>query len=111
MFFIAQKAIDQDMLRYWTAGESHGKALLALIDGFPAGLDIDTAMINIELRLRQGGYGRGGRQKLETDEVEVLTGIWQGKSIGSPITSDKIRLITRPAPTRSTKPPPFNRSI
>ncbi len=74
------------MLRYWTAGESHGKTLLALIDGFPAGLDIDTAMINTELRLRQGGYGRGGRQKLETDEVEVLTGIWQGKSIGSPIT-------------------------
>ncbi len=74
------------MLRYWTAGESHGKALLALVDGFPAGMDIDTAMINTELRLRQGGYGRGGRQKLETDEVEVLTGIWQGKSIGSPIT-------------------------
>jgi chorismate synthase len=74
------------MLRYWTAGESHGKTLLALIDGFPAGLEIDTAMINTELRLRQGGYGRGGRQKLETDEVEVLTGIWQGKSIGSPIT-------------------------
>lgn len=74
------------MLRYWTAGESHGKTLLALIDGFPAGMEIDTAMINTELRLRQGGYGRGGRQKLETDEVEVLTGIWQGKSIGSPIT-------------------------
>ncbi len=73
------------MLRYWTAGESHGKALIALVDGFPAGLDIDTAMINHELRLRQGGYGRGGRQKLETDEVDVLTGIWQGKSIGSPI--------------------------
>ncbi len=73
------------MLRYWTAGESHGKTLLALIDGFPAGMDIDTAMINAELRLRQGGYGRGGRQKLETDEVEVLTGIWQGKSLGSPI--------------------------
>ncbi len=74
------------MLRYWTAGESHGKTLLALIDGFPAGLDIDTDMIDVELRLRQGGYGRGGRQKLETDQVEVLTGIWQGKSIGSPIT-------------------------
>lgn len=74
------------MLRYWTAGESHGKALIALVDGFPAGLDIDTAMINHELRLRQGGYGRGGRQKLETDEVDILTGIWQGKSIGSPIT-------------------------
>ena len=74
------------MLRYWTAGESHGKTLLALIDGFPAGLDIDLDMIDVELRLRQGGYGRGGRQKLETDQVEVLTGIWQGKSIGSPIT-------------------------
>ncbi len=73
------------MLRYWTAGESHGKALLALIDGFPAGMDIDTTMINRDLKLRQGGYGRGGRQKLETDEVDVLTGIWQGKSIGSPI--------------------------
>ncbi len=50
------------MLRYWTAGESHGKALLAMLDGFPAGLNVDTAMIDNELRLRQGGYGRGGRQ-------------------------------------------------
>ena len=52
------------MLRYWTAGESHGKALLALIDGFPAGMSIDTDHIDRELQLRQGGYGRGGRQKL-----------------------------------------------
>jgi chorismate synthase len=74
------------MLRYWTAGESHGKALLAMIDGFPAGLAIDTAMIDAELRLRQGGYGRGGRQKLETDQVDILTGVWQGLSLGSPIT-------------------------
>lgn len=73
------------MLRYWTAGESHGKALLALIDGFPAGLSVDTAMIDNELRLRQGGYGRGGRQKLETDQVEILTGTWQGITLGSPI--------------------------
>lgn len=73
------------MLRYWTAGESHGKALLAMIDGFPAGLTVDTAMIDNELRLRQGGYGRGGRQKLETDQVEILTGIWQGVTLGSPI--------------------------
>jgi chorismate synthase len=73
------------MLRYWTAGESHGKTLIALIDGFPAGMDIDTAMIDTELRLRQGGYGRGGRQKLETDQVDILTGIWQGKTLGSPI--------------------------
>jgi len=74
------------MLRYWTAGESHGRALIALIDGFPAGLDIDYGMVNIELKRRQGGYGRGGRQKLETDELEILTGIWQGKTLGSPLT-------------------------
>jgi len=73
------------MLRYWTAGESHGKALLALIDGFPAGLTIDSDMINHELRLRQGGYGRGGRQKLEQDTVDILTGVWQSTSLGSPI--------------------------
>lgn len=73
------------MLRYWTAGESHGKALLALVDGFPAGLLIDEAAINVELVRRQGGYGRGNRQKLEVDNVDVLTGVWQGKTIGSPI--------------------------
>src|SRR5580704_2838993 len=74
------------MLRLLTAGESHGKTLLAVIDGFPAGLGIDTARIDRELERRQGGYGRGGRQKLETDTVEVLTGIWQGATLGSPIT-------------------------
>jgi len=73
------------MLRYWTAGESHGKALLALVDGFPAGLEIDEAAINVELVRRQGGYGRGKRQQLETDAVDVLTGVWQGKTLGSPI--------------------------
>lgn len=74
------------MLRYWTAGESHGKALLALVDGFPAGLGIDTDEIDAELRRRQGGYGRGGRQRIETDHVDVLTGVWHGQTIGSPIT-------------------------
>ncbi len=74
------------MLRYWTAGESHGKALIALVDGFPAGMEIDLEMINVELQRRQGGYGRGGRQKLETDTVEFLTGTWQGKTLGSPLT-------------------------
>ncbi len=74
------------MLRYWTAGESHGRTLLALIDGFPAGLEIDYDMVNVELARRQGGYGRGGRQKLETDKLEVLTGIWQGRTLGSPLT-------------------------
>jgi len=74
------------MLRYWTAGESHGKTLIALIDGFPAGLAIDEDFINRELKLRQGGYGRGGRQKLEQDNVDILTGVWQSTTLGSPIT-------------------------
>lgn len=74
------------MLRYWTAGESHGRTLLALVDGFPAGLQIDYDQVNVELARRQGGYGRGGRQKLETDKLEVLTGIWQGRTLGSPLT-------------------------
>jgi chorismate synthase len=73
------------MLRYWTAGESHGKTMLALVDGFPAGVKIDTDPIDVELKRRQGGYGRGGRQRIETDRVEVLTGIWRGESLGSPI--------------------------
>ncbi len=73
------------MLRYWTAGESHGKTLVALIDGFPAGVPLETASIDVELRRRQGGYGRGGRQRIETDTVELLTGIWKGTSLGSPI--------------------------
>jgi len=72
-------------LRYWTAGESHGKTLLALVDGFPAGVTIDPAPIDVELRRRQGGYGRGGRQRIETDTVEVLTGIWHMTTLGSPI--------------------------
>jgi chorismate synthase len=73
------------MLRYWTAGESHGKALLALVDGFPAGVSIETDSIDFELRRRQGGYGRGGRQRIETDKVEIKSGLWQGRSLGSPI--------------------------
>lgn len=73
------------MLRYWTAGESHGKALLALVDGFPAGVSIETDSIDAELRRRQGGYGRGGRQRIETDRVEIRSGVWQGQSLGSPI--------------------------
>jgi len=73
------------MLRYYTAGESHGKALVAWVDGFPAGVELHEEGINAELRRRQGGYGRGGRQLLETDRVDILSGIWQGRSIGSPI--------------------------
>lgn len=73
------------MLHYWTAGESHGRALVAIVDGFPAGIPIQAELIDVELRRRQGGYGRGGRQRIETDHIEILSGIWQGTSIGSPI--------------------------
>ena len=73
------------MLRYWTAGESHGPALLALVDGFPAGLAVDSAAIDAELVRRQGGYGRGGRQRIETDSVRFLSGLWRGTTLGSPL--------------------------
>jgi len=73
------------MLRLLTAGESHGKAIVALVDGFPAGVSIDTAPIDAELRRRQGGYGRGGRQRIETDTVEIKSGVWQNVTLGSPI--------------------------
>ncbi len=78
------------MLRYWTAGESHGKTLLALVDGFPAGVTIDTEAIDYDLKRRQGGYGRGGRQRIETDTVDVRTGIWKGVTLGSPIALEVI---------------------
>ena len=73
------------MLRYWTAGESHGPALLALVDGFPAGLAVDLPAIDAELVRRQGGYGRGGRQRIETDSVRFLSGLWRGTTLGSPL--------------------------
>ena len=73
------------MLRYSTAGESHGKTLLALVEGFPSGMPVDTDLIDAELQRRQGGYGRGGRQRIETDRVDVRSGIWKGMTIGSPI--------------------------
>jgi chorismate synthase len=73
------------MLRYWTAGESHGKTLLAIVDGFPAGVTVDTDLIDRELKRRQGGYGRGGRQRIETDRVEVMTGVWNNVTLGSPV--------------------------
>jgi chorismate synthase len=73
-------------MNYKTAGESHGQGILALVEDFPAGIVINQESINAELQRRQGGYGRGGRQKLEQDTVEILTGIWRGKSTGAPIT-------------------------
>lgn len=72
-------------LTYRTAGESHGPAISALVEGLPAGVPVDTDFINAELRRRQGGYGRGGRQKIETDTVQVMSGVRHGKTIGSPI--------------------------
>lgn len=71
--------------RFTTAGESHGKALVAIIEGLPSGLEIDIKQINLELWRRQQGYGRGGRMKIEQDEIEILSGVRHGKTLGSPI--------------------------
>jgi len=73
------------MLRYMTAGESHGPALVAILEGMPSNLPVTAADINTELRRRMGGYGRGGRMKIEQDEVQILGGIRHGKTLGSPI--------------------------
>ncbi len=73
------------MLRFQTAGESHGQGLLALLEGLPAGLRIDFDYVNRELKRRQGGYGRGGRMKIETDTAQFLSGIRHGQTIGSPV--------------------------
>ena len=73
------------MLRYFTAGESHGEALVAFLSGVPAGLPVDQAFIDRELWRRQQGYGRGGRMKIERDTAHILSGIRHGKTIGSPI--------------------------
>jgi chorismate synthase len=72
-------------LTYRTAGESHGKGMLAVVEGMPAGVQIDTALIDGELHRRQGGYGRGGRQKIEVDRCEFLSGVRMGRTIASPI--------------------------
>jgi chorismate synthase len=74
------------MLRFFTAGESHGPELAAMVEGFPAGFDIDVAKINADLARRQKGYGRGSRMAIERDEVRVVSGIRFGRSMGSPIT-------------------------
>ncbi len=74
------------LLRLTTAGESHGKALVAIIEGLPAHLPVCKETINAELSLRQSGYGRGGRQRIEKDEVQILTGVRNGETLGSPVT-------------------------
>ena len=73
------------MIRYLTAGESHGKALVGILEGMPAGVEISAEYINHQLWRRQQGYGRGGRMKIETDKVEILSGVRFGKTLGSPI--------------------------
>ena len=73
------------MLRYYTAGESHGESLVAFLSGVPAGLGIDLPFIDRELWRRQQGFGRGGRMKIETDKAHIVSGVRHGKTIGSPI--------------------------
>ena len=73
------------MLRFFTAGESHGEALVAHLSGIPAGLEVDRAFIDRELWRRQQGFGRGGRMKIETDKAHIVSGVRHGKTIGSPI--------------------------
>ena len=73
-------------MKLTTAGESHGKALVAIIEGLPAHLRVETEKINADLALRQSGFGRGGRQKIERDRVEILTGVRNQETLGSPVT-------------------------
>jgi chorismate synthase len=73
------------MLRFTTAGESHGRALIAIVEGLPAGMPVDQEQIDRELRRRQLGYGRGGRMKIEKDHVEILSGVRHGLTLGSPL--------------------------
>src|SRR5437660_2406819 len=73
------------VFRFLTAGESHGEALVAVIDGVPAGLPLTEADIDGDLARRQRGYGRGGRMKIETDRVRLLSGVRGGETLGSPL--------------------------
>lgn len=95
------------MLRYLTAGESHGKALIAILEGMPYGLKVDNKNIDRELRRRQMGYGRGERMKIESDRVDIVSGLRKGITIGSPIALliknkdfniDKLPAVTSPRP-------------
>src|SRR2546422_1069500 len=73
-------------LRYFTAGESHGQCLIGVLEGLPAGLNLNADAINRDLTRRQKGYGRGGRMKIEADKAEILSGMRRGETIGSPLT-------------------------
>ncbi len=95
------------MLRFLTAGESHGVALTAILEGLPSGVPIDPGRISAEMRRRQLGYGRGPRMKLEADAVELLSGVRRGKTLGSPLalmirnkdaSIDRLPVVTQPRP-------------
>lgn len=90
-------------LRWTTAGESHGKALVGVVEGVPAGLALDLARVDGELARRQGGYGRGGRMRIETDRIELFSGVRAGRTLGSPLAftiANKDQTIERlPVPT------------
>lgn len=73
------------MLRYLNAGESHGQALMAVLEGLPAGLPLTAEMVDLDLRRRQGGYGRGGRMRIEQDHIEFLCGVRKGVTLGNPL--------------------------
>ncbi len=73
------------MLRFLTAGESHGRALTGILEGLPAGLPVEPEYVNLQLRRRQAGYGRGGRMRIEHDEIEITAGVRHGKTLGSPV--------------------------
>src|SRR5215510_3651600 len=77
---------DFPLFRFLTGGESHGPSLSAVLEGVPAGLTLDFAEVNRQLKRRQGGYGRGDRQKIESDTAEILSGVRFGRTLGSPIT-------------------------
>src|SRR5256884_1006525 len=72
-------------IRFRTAGESHGRGLVAVLEGIPAGLPVSAEAINAELKRRMGGYGRGARMKIEADQIEWLAGVRAGETLGSPI--------------------------
>src|SRR5215204_1085449 len=73
------------MLRFLTAGESHGRALVVILEGLPAGLPIDEEAITRDLRRRQGGYGRGRRMAIESDRAEIISGVRAGETLGGPV--------------------------
>ncbi len=95
------------MFRYLTAGESHGKCLVGIVEGLPAGLQVDVKYINAQLRRRQAGYGRGERMSIEEDKAEILSGLRKGVTIGSPVSFiirnkdfslDRLPKVTAPRP-------------